>query len=193
MISIIRAGYSPELSSGSRFMNSLDNDTFEAPIIKRVIVIKKIDPEEFEDQGVDDMGEYEDGDMSPEELDDLEGEIPPEIANMTMDELGLIDDDLDDLESNDYSSEDNIEGDDMTEEELKALEKEIPPEADKLKDEDLEADPDLDDLDDEGGSEEEEASEDETSDESGEEDSEDESKDKEEEDLDEGVKLDDYI
>ena len=152
MISIIRAGYNPEQSSGSRNIDALDEDTFKEPIrsIKRIIIIKKIDPEEFED-GEDAMSEKEDETMSKEELDAAEADLPPEVENMSMEELGLEADDFSDLDDEEYS---DSEGDNMTEEELKALEKEIPPEVDQMSDEDAGHDPDLDDDDGEGGTEE---------------------------------------
>ena len=152
MISIIRAGYNPEQSSGSRNIDALDEDTFKEPIrsIKRIIIIKKIDPEEFED-GEDAMSEKEDETMSKEELDAAEADLPPEVENMSMEELGLEADDFSDLDDEEYS---DSEGDNMTEEELKALEKEIPPEVDQMSDEEAGQDPDLDDDDGEGGTEE---------------------------------------
>jgi len=157
MISIIRAGYSPELPSGSRTIDALNNEFSEAPpisCIRRMIIIKKIDPEEFED-GVNDMAKEEDFDLSPEELDKLEAEVPAEADEMTDAELGP-DEDLDEdgtdpepigKKEGDESGEKEESGDgDMTEEELDALENEIPPEADELSDEEAaEPDPDLDD------------------------------------------------
>ena len=148
MISIIRTGFSPGMSSGSRVIVALSGEFNEDPIprrISRMIIIKKIDPEDFED-GVNDMGEREDFELSQEELDELENEIPSEVDKMSMEELGLTEDDLDDLESDDGS-------DDFSDIDLDAVEQEIPPEVDNIKDEDLEADPELasdedDDLDD---------------------------------------------
>jgi len=152
MISIIRAkGISPDLLSGSRTIDALNNEFSEAPpicSIKRLIIIKKINPEEFEDQEVNNMSDEKDLDLSPEEIDGLENEIPAEADEMSDEELGEMDDDIDDLEGSEGDEGSDGE-EDMTDEDLDALEKEIPPEADNLKDEDLEADPDLDDEDEE--------------------------------------------
>lgn len=148
MISIIRIGCSDK-PSGSRVMDALRSDEdFDAPpadSIRKLIVIKKINPEEFEDQEeVNDMSEREDDDLniSPEELAQAEEEIPPEVDKMSMDELGLTEDDIDDLGGGDEGESDDLGGD-LSPEELDAIEKEIPPEIDALKDEDLEADADL--------------------------------------------------
>ncbi len=184
MISITRAGNS-EMPSGSRVINELSNDEYDNPIyIKRIIVVRRIDPEEFEDE-VSDMGEREEDNMTQEELDALESEIPAEVDKMSMEELG-VDEEEDGIDGNIEGGEvDGTDAADMTEEELAALEKEIPPEVDQLKDEDLEDDPDL-------------ADESEITSEEvipAEKVTEPSKKDKEEaeEDLDEGVKLGEYI
>jgi hypothetical protein len=179
MISIIRAGSSPERLSGSR---TIDGDSVTPLIssIRRLIIIRKIDPEEFEDQEVNDMGEEENVDLSPEELDALEKEIPAEVDSMSDDELSDVEDDIDELDSSNEGGESDGSDGDMSEEELSALEKEIPPEVDQLKDEDLEADEDLESEDTPGESE-------------GLVDAKENKTDSEEEDLDEGEKLDDYI
>lgn len=174
MISIMRANIGSEKPLGSRMLNELDEDNSNIPLInciKRVIVIRNIDPEEFENQEVNDMSE-EDKDLSAEELDSVENEIPKEIDNMSDEDLKSGDgiDDIDDsVEGGELDGSD--EGD-MSDEEISALEKEIPPEADQLKDEDLESDPDLED----------EETEDEPV-----------AAVENEEDLDEGVKINDYI
>jgi len=136
MISVVRAGFCPELSPGSRIIDALNNEFSEAPAIsnvRKLIVIKRIDPEEFEDQEVNAMSVKDDDfEFSQEDLDALEDEIPPEVDEMSMEDLGLTDDDLDDIDLDDDGFDDEL-----TDEDLEALEKEIPPEVDQLEDGDL--------------------------------------------------------
>ena len=185
MISITRAGYDSEKPSGSRILNELNTDKYDSPIsIKRIIVIRKIDPAEFEDE-VSNMSEREEDNLSQEELDALLEEIPAEADSMSDEELG--EDEEEDIDGSTEGGEvDNTDKIDMTEEEIAALEKEIPPEVDHIKDDELEGDEDLDD------------------DETGEKESEEVPVEKETkpskedvklatEDLDEGTKINDYI
>jgi hypothetical protein len=192
MISIIRAGYSPENATGSRSLNELHEEDSETPLIssiRRIIVVRKINPEEFEDE-VNDMGEREDEDLSQEELDALESEIPAEVDSMTDEELGA-----DDIESSEEGGEsDGTDSEDMSEEELAALEKEIPPEVDQLADDDLEADPGLESDDENETSEEDESTESEPDDKDDKKEKPSKEDEEEaEEDLDEGEKLNEYI
>jgi len=185
MISITRAGNS-EMPSGSRVINALSSDKYNNLIsIKRIIVVRRIDPEEFEDE-VNNMGEREEDDMTQEELDALENEIPDEVDDMSIEELGAEEDGIDG--STEGGEADGTDAADMTDEELAELEKEIPPEVDQLKDEDLEDDLDLE-------SDEVSASEEDSDDKKEVKKSKPSKKDIEEseEDLDEGVKLDEYI
>jgi len=194
MISITRAGNS-EMASGSRVINELSSDKYDNPIsIKRIIVVRRIDPEEFEDE-VSDMGEREEDNMTQEELDALESQIPAEVDNMSMEELGAYEEEDGIDGSTEGGEADGTDAADMTDEELAALEKEIPPEVDQLKDEDLEDDPDLESDEDISVGKGSEKESDDTDDKKEAKDSKPSKKDVEEaeEDLDEGVKLDEYI
>ena len=144
MISIMRAGYSPENPTGSRVINELTEDYYNNPknMIRIIVIKRQINPEEFEDE-VSDMGEREEDNLSQEELDQAENEIPAEVDTMSMEELGLTEDDIDDMEDG-VTGEPDESGGDMTEEELAALEKEIPPEVDQMKDDEIGLDSDLD-------------------------------------------------
>jgi len=119
MISIVKAGVDPEKKSGSRIIDALNDEFSEVPqvsCIRKLIVVRKIDPEEFEDQEVDNMGREEDDiEMTQEEIDALEKEIPDEIDKLSMEELGLTEDDLDDLE--DFEAGEDSDGEDMSDEE----------------------------------------------------------------------------
>ena len=134
MISIIRVGSNPESASGSRIVDALNNDFIDTPPVKKFIIIKKIDPEEYEDQGVEDMAKNEDFEVNNKELDDIESEIPDEVDQMS-------DEELDDIDIDDEFDE--LDGDDISEEDLDDIESEIPPEVDELKDEDLLDDDDI--------------------------------------------------
>jgi hypothetical protein len=125
MFSIVRA----EMPFESRIMNALKSDTCDDPIaVRRVITIRRINPEDFEN-GESDM--WDEDDLTQEELDALEKEIPDEVDDMPDD----FEDDLD---------EEKIDEDDITDEDLDELEKELPDEIDDMSDEDLD-DEDLDD------------------------------------------------
>ena len=149
MISIIRAGYSPDSISGSRIIDALRNEFSEVPpeatCIRRLIVIRKIDPEDFEDEGVDDMShkfkDDEDLDISPEDLDAIDKEVPAEVDKMPDTDLDDedLDGDLDDIPTGD--------GEEVSEDNLDSVEQEIPPEVDKMSMDDLGlTEDDLDDL-----------------------------------------------
>ena len=136
MISIIRLGTTPGITCGSRVIDGLDNDSSESlPIVggvKKIIMIKKINPEEYEDQGAGDM--ITDKKIN---LDDIDKEVPDEVDDMPDDELDDVDDELNDEE---VSGEDE----EVSDEDLDAIEAEIPPEVDDFEVDDLE-DSDLDD------------------------------------------------
>jgi len=128
MISIIRVGSSPEAVSGCRIIDALNNNFTEmspqSSIMRKFIIIKKIDPEEYEDDyGVEDMTNEEDFELSQKELDDIEAEIPPEVDEISDEDIDIDDDELDDepetLDNND----------------LDDIEAEIPSEVDELPDE----------------------------------------------------------
>ncbi len=129
MISIIRVGSSPGVASGSRNVDALSNDFADIPPVKKIIIIKKIDPEEYEDQGVEDMAKNEeDFEMNDKELDDIESEIPDEVDQMS-------DEELDDIDIDDEFDE--LDGENISEDDLDDIESEIPPEVDELEDDDL--------------------------------------------------------
>jgi len=137
MISIIRVGSNPDVASGSRIVDALNNDFTDIPPVKKFIIIKKIDPEEYEDQGVEDMAKNEeDFELDDKELDDIESEIPPEVDQ-------IADEELDDIDFDDEFDE--LDGKDISEDDLADIESEIPPEVDELEDNDIEIDDDIDD------------------------------------------------
>jgi hypothetical protein len=138
MISIIRVGSNPGLASGSRIVDALNNDFIDTPPVKKFIIIKKIDPEEYEDQGVEDMAKNEDFEINDNELDDIESEIPDVVDQMSDEELDDID--FDDEFDDEF---DELDGENISEKDLDDIEAEIPPEVDELKDEDLLEDDDI--------------------------------------------------
>ena len=142
MISIIRVGSTPGRLSSERMIDALNGEFSESlPLVsnfRKLIVIKKIDPEEYEDRGAKDMYDEDDFDVTSDELEDIDNEVPDEVNSISSEELSS-DDDLDDVLNVDDGEDDF----DISEEDLADIEAEIPPEVDSLKDSDLEVDPDL--------------------------------------------------
>jgi len=149
MISIIRVGSNPGLASGSRIVDALNNDFIDTPPVKKFIIIKKIDPEEYEDQGVEDMAKNEDFEINDNELDDIESEIPDVVDQMSDEELDDID--FDDEFDDEF---DELDGENISEKDLDDIEAEIPDVVDQMSDEELD---DIDFDDDIVGSEDEES------------------------------------
>jgi hypothetical protein len=149
MISIIRVGSNPGLASGSRIVDALNNDFIDTPPVKKFIIIKKIDPEEYEDQGVEDMAKNEDFEINDNELDDIESEIPDVVDQMSDEELDDID--FDDEFDDEF---DELDGENISEKDLDDIEAEIPDVVDQMSDEELD---DIDYDDDIVGSEDEES------------------------------------
>jgi len=133
MISIIRVG---RMMGGTDtgFIRPLDLDSYEDPssCVRKLIVIRKIDPEEFENQEVDDMNKA--FALSPEEqeeLADIEQDLPDEVDELSDEDLELDDEDLE-LDDEDLESGDKLDDEDL------GFDEELDDEDLELDDEDLE-------------------------------------------------------
>ncbi len=118
MISIIRVG---RMMGGTDtgFIRPLDLDSYEDPssCVRKLIVIRKIDPEEFENQEVDDMNKA--FALSPEEqeeLADIEQDLPDEVDELSDEDLELDDEDLesgDKLDDEDLGFDEELDDEDL--------------------------------------------------------------------------------
>ncbi len=97
MISIIRAHSVEPMES--RIWNAFEDENSNTPVvnrIKRVIIVRNLNPENFEEEQENNMAKNY---FSEKEIDDIENELPEEVDEMPDEELEDIEAFIDNVES----------------------------------------------------------------------------------------------